>query len=45
MCGNLVGEDAEPGPHEAGHAIGVPTRASPVNEVTDLKDAIGVQPV
>jgi hypothetical protein len=45
MCRNLLGEDVEPGPHEAGHAIGVPTRASTVNEVTDLEDPIGAQPV
>jgi hypothetical protein len=45
MCRNLLGEGFKPGPHEAGHAIGVPTRTPTLYEVTDLEDPICAQPV
>ena len=35
---SLVGEYCKPSTHEAGHAVGVATRASAVNQVTDLQN-------
>ena len=41
---HLVGEHAQPGPHEPGHAVGVAAGAPPLHQAADLEDAVEVGP-